>query len=101
VGYEGAMNGFGAPHGKGIRVDVDGSRYEGDWVDGKKEGKGVLVRDDGMRYEGEWVNDKPKGEGTLTDRNGTILFEGKWIDGMSFLSKTMMYTNYWVIFLFL
>ena len=33
----------GRPHGKGLSVDENGDRYEGDWVHGEKTGHGVEV----------------------------------------------------------
>jgi hypothetical protein len=110
VGYEGAMNGRGVPHGKGVGVyvfDCGGikERYEGDWVDGKREGKGRLTDSEGNeKYVGEWMIDKRdgkgketlsdgeyvgelknnerNGEGVLRDKSGKVLFQGRWIDGV-------------------
>ena len=31
------------PHGEGVQVFEDGSRYEGSWVDGKAEGEGKFT----------------------------------------------------------
>ena len=31
-------------------------RYEGNFVDGKKEGKGILYINDVMKYDGYWSN---------------------------------------------
>jgi hypothetical protein len=36
----------------------DGRKFEGEWVDGKREGQGVLVVN-GKKYPGEWHNDLP------------------------------------------
>jgi hypothetical protein len=80
VGYEGAMNGRGVPHGKGVAVYVDrlggiGERYEGDWVDGKREGKGKLTDSKGNeKYDGDWVMDERDGKGTET----YITYGGKY-----------------------
>ena len=38
----------------------DGSRYEGDWKNDKKQGKGIIFYNNGSRYEGDWKNDKKK-----------------------------------------
>lgn len=57
-------------HGKGVFKWSDGRRYEGNYVDDKKEGHGVfewyffnlltiyLNRPDGRKYIGNWVNGK-------------------------------------------
>jgi hypothetical protein len=42
--------------GHGVYYYVDGSRYEGNWVDENKEGHGVMYDADANRYEGYWVN---------------------------------------------
>ena len=44
--------------GKGVFLEADGTRYEGEWIDGRLAGFGVKSRPDGSRYEGEWVDGK-------------------------------------------
>ncbi len=39
----------------------DGSRYEGNWVFGKKSGKGTFYYPNGNRYEGDWTHDRKNG----------------------------------------
>lgn len=58
----------------------DGSRYEGEWQDGKRHGQGVWTRPDGTTYAGEWKNDKPDGQGTLTRPDG-LKYTGGWQEG--------------------
>lgn len=43
----------------------DGSQYEGQWKNNKRDGKGVLLWKDGERYEGNWVADCKQGFGEL------------------------------------
>ena len=38
---------------------VNGGRYDGDFVRGKKEGYGNFVWVDGKEYDGLWKNDQP------------------------------------------
>ena len=38
-------------------------KYEGDFVNDKKEGKGKYIEEDGNYYDGEWANDKKNGKG--------------------------------------
>lgn len=45
-------------HGKGIFTWRDGRKYEGEYVDDKKEGKGVFTWNDNRKYDGYWVNGK-------------------------------------------
>jgi hypothetical protein len=58
----------------------DGSRYEGEWQDEKRQGQGVWTRPDGTVYAGEWKNDKPDGQGTLTRPDG-LKYTGGWREG--------------------
>lgn len=70
----------GKPNGKGVldmhegycynRKSIGsfgkGSRYEGNFVDGRLEGKGICEWREGTRYEGDFVHGEIKGFGTLT-----------------------------------
>ena len=42
----------------------DKTVYEGYWINGKKEGQGYIQRLDGSTYQGSFVNDFPHGFGT-------------------------------------
>ena len=58
-------------HGKGKKIWVDGSVYEGQFVNGKAEGTGRFIDSkNGFIYMGNWQNDKTNGQGTLTQVNG-------------------------------
>lgn len=48
----------------------DGRRYEGQYVDDKKEGKGTFLWPDGRKYEGGWKNGKQHGIGYYTSAKG-------------------------------
>ena len=78
---------------------VDGSKYEGDWVqiDNKRlrHGRGTYV-DGSDTYEGEWHMDAIQGSGTYKYGSGAV-YEGswkqnemcgegtyKWVDGASY-----------------
>lgn len=43
---------------EGVIPYSDGSRYEGDVVDGKPHGRGVLIYSNGRRLSGSWANGK-------------------------------------------
>ena len=59
------------PNGKGKMINLmDGSEYEGDVVQGKKEGKGILKFRDGTIYDGEFKDDVFHGNGILKYNNG-------------------------------
>ena len=50
-------------HGKSDK----GTKYEGEFKDGKRHGQGTLKdSDDKLVYYGEWKDDKPNGKGTIT-----------------------------------
>jgi hypothetical protein len=97
--YEGTVRGkVPKPHGRGTCVyasggcgeddgelpvlsddGVIGGRYEGDWVDGKRQGKGTMWGTYGEKYEGCWVNGKKEGKGTMSTYGGR--YEGDWVEG--------------------
>ncbi|OPZ58557.1 MAG: MORN repeat protein [Candidatus Aminicenantes bacterium ADurb.Bin508] len=76
--YEGEVVN-GKPHGRGIQTKPDGGRYVGDWVDGKKHGKGVMTWPEGARYEGDFVDGNFHGKGTYTWPEG--YYKGDWVEG--------------------
>jgi len=47
--------------GLGISVNVDGSLYEGSWLNNQSNGRARLIHSDGDIYDGEWLNDKNHG----------------------------------------
>ena len=58
----------------------DGSRYEGEYRDGKRHGHGTYTWADGNRYKGEWQEDRMHGQGTMTWHYGDQ-YEGEYRDG--------------------
>tara|TARA_B110000305_G_C18976336_1_gene419551 strand:+ start:232 stop:372 length:141 start_codon:yes stop_codon:yes gene_type:complete len=44
--------------GRGVFGWPDGRKYEGDYVNDKKEGSGNFYWPDGRKYEGGWKNGK-------------------------------------------
>ena len=109
--YEGEFR-RGGPHGENILIYDETGRinYDGDMYEGKKHGEGKIVWPNGeLMFEGAWRNDGPdddgqkvciyfdngrpmykgrmeagvrNGVGTSFFRNGTIQFEGNWLDNM-------------------
>ncbi|WP_052311245.1 MORN repeat-containing protein [Bernardetia litoralis] len=49
-------------NGEGIYVERDGSRYEGEWKDGKRHGKGQLIYKNGVTKKGFWEAGNYKGQ---------------------------------------
>lgn len=58
--------------------DVDGSKYDGEWVNDRKEGKGVIFFKNGDSYFGSWKSDTRNGLGVFTKANGLGKYEGDW-----------------------
>lgn len=55
----------GVPHGEGKLIWPNGDYYIGAFRYGKRNGFGSRVNIDGSQYEGEYLDDKPNGKGTL------------------------------------
>ncbi len=66
------------PHGLGIMLFPDGTKYMGLWKSGKRHGQGTLTLSDGEKISGEWKENK---EWIITkyDSNGKII--AKYLDG--------------------
>lgn len=69
----------GKRHGKGTNYFADGTRYDGDWKNGYMNGYGVCVYADGEKYEGEWADGKRHGQGTCFYASGAK-YVGKWVN---------------------
>ena len=57
-----------------------GSRYIGEWKDGKEHGQGIFIWADGEEYIGQWMNGKKHGQGTYTYPSGAK-YVGQWKNG--------------------
>ena len=69
----------GKRHGKGTNYFAHGTRYDGDWKNGYMNGYGVCVYADGEKYEGEWADGKRHGQGTCFYASGAK-YVGKWVN---------------------
>ncbi len=79
------------------RVLEDGSRYSGDFVDGKRHGTGANTFPNGVRYEGQWVNDEPHGMGVMILPCGTTSKRSEWkfgrpVGSLTFENKDFSFT---------
>ena len=68
-------------HGKGTFSWKDGRKYEGDYVQDKKEGQGTFTWPNGKVYEGGWMDGKQHGDGKLINTNTGDTLEGRWVNG--------------------
>ena len=65
VSYEGERNERGEPHGRGISINTNGERWEGEFRNGYPDGNGVYTTPVG-RYEGEVRQGLFDGQGKIT-----------------------------------
>jgi len=59
--------------GTGTFTYSDGSKYQGEFLEGQPEGKGTVYYSNGDKYTGDWKQHAPHGKGTLFYKNGKIL----------------------------
>eukprot|EP00806_Schmidingerella_arcuata_P007592 Macronucleus_7964.p1 GENE.Macronucleus_7964~~Macronucleus_7964.p1 ORF type:complete len:127 (+),score=17.52 Macronucleus_7964:1-381(+) len=67
-------------HGYGTFNYPDGRKYEGFYVDDKKNGSGVMTMPDGRKFEGDWKNGRQHGEGQIVGTDSSIQ-RGRWVEG--------------------
>ena len=67
----------GVFHGKGVYSWANNKTYNGNWANGKMNGKGKFSYPDGSYYEGEFINGKKCGFGLYKWENDKY-YEGKW-----------------------
>ena len=77
--------------GQGVRVQPDGSSYQGAFKSGRRQGKGVQTWPDGRRYEGSWVGDLRHGYGVQTYPDGRYV--GSWSQGEPTSAGVRSYAN--------
>ncbi|CAD8181786.1 unnamed protein product [Paramecium pentaurelia] len=80
-----------AIQGEGQEIKIDGTKYFGQFYNGKKDGRGILILNDGCKYEGQFKNNLFHGEGTFlwndgsnytgTFTKGLILGFGQYMNG--------------------
>jgi hypothetical protein len=58
----------------------DGSKYVGEYKDGKRHGQGRIMSTHGENYVGEFKDNNRHGQGTITLPNGKK-YVGEWQDG--------------------
>jgi hypothetical protein len=93
--YEGSML-SGRKHGKGVFTWKDGQRYDGEWADDMINGVGALFYTNGDRYEGSFNKGEPHGTGTYTLNNGDV-YTGAWFAGNKHGQGRLTWSNgdYW------
>ena len=67
--------------GLGYYIYKDGSKWEGEFANGKPGGSGTCYYANGNRYEGSWAKNVPEGTGMMFLKNGEI-YGGTWEKGV-------------------
>jgi hypothetical protein len=67
-------------NGQGTYIESDGSKYVGQFKNGKYNGQGTMTYPSGIKYVGEWKDGKENGQGTETYSSGGK-YVGEWKDG--------------------
>ena len=73
-------NRFSSFVGEGTHYSKDDRRYEGQFVNGKRDGYGTGNLFDGYSFTGQWKDGGPYGFGKLTDKNGEIIMSNKFYE---------------------
>jgi hypothetical protein len=94
----------GVANGSGILtwgIPSRPSRYEGNYLRGRRNGTGTIHFSNGNSYAGEWSNDRYDGAGKFTFRNGSTVtgvytgnFSGGKIEGpgsMEYSAESMVF----------
>lgn len=82
----------GKINGKGILYFSDGSKYIGHWVNQYREGKGRMVFPNGNEYFGMFKRNKFQGHGIMTFTNGNR-YEGEWHENQPHGEGTFEFAN--------
>ena len=68
------------PHGVGVWIGADGSRFEGTFAAGERDGPGQLVYADGGRIKGSWARGELDGHADVSLTNGSR-YVGQFVRG--------------------
>ena len=72
----------GKPNGRGIMYFANGNKYLGDWEENERQGQGRMIFAEGHVYTGAFLHNKFDGQGTMEYANGDI-YEGQWKKGLA------------------
>ena len=81
------------PHGMGVyNYAVNGRKFTGEFVNGKRNGRGLMEWKNGTKYFGEWNDDNRHGRGVLMYFDGGV-YSGQWRNGMFHGDGRATYAN--------
>jgi len=84
----------GKKHGQGTytsgKGEGEGDKYVGEFKGGFKNGHGKYIWSNGDEYVGEFKDDKPNGQGTYTWSDGDK-YSGEWKVGKKYGQGTLIY----------
>ena len=89
-------------NGKDILIYPNGRKYDGDWINNKKEGKGKEYWPNGDYYIGEYKNDLFNSRGIYYDNSTGDKYDGGWKDlrkhgkGILHCANGSNVTQYWI-----
>jgi len=76
----------------GTKFYADGTKYVGEWSDGKRHGWGIRTTNYGYKYVGEFKDGNWHGQGTWSYIDGTVK-EGIWGNGDFLYAKKPSVTS--------
>ena len=68
--------------GEGVLRQKDGTKFRGQFREGKKNGKCIMETPDGLRFEGTYKDDVRDGDFVEKDRNGNVIRRGSYNNGV-------------------
>lgn len=80
--YQNCLNEInGVLEEKLVSRNYGNGRYYGEMYNGKRDGFGVFYYNNGQRYEGRWIDDKKEDlEGELYDYKNNLVYKGVFVD---------------------
>jgi len=74
----------GKAHGHGTKTWASGDKYVGEYRNGERNGQGTFTWADGGKYVGEFKDGNSYGKGIQYHADGTVEKEGIWKDDFAF-----------------
>ena len=65
-------------------------KYDGNFINGKREGNGKYIYEDEDYYIGQWANGLRNGKGKLYYKKGNIMYDVNFIKGKFELNKQII-----------